>query len=79
MAIGKSFFIDSVHFKRYYKRTELPKKFSAYIKHFGENEVFLSTHMDFITVDCINDVCTILPYDEYDKLEDIPPYTFYSR
>jgi hypothetical protein len=53
---------------RYYKKSDIPEKFSNFIDIFGENEVFLTSHSDFAFVDSILGKCQILEYEIYDKL-----------
>ena len=45
----------------------------------GQVKVFLSTHKDFIMVDCINGPGQIINYAEFDKLDIIPNNTYFSR
>jgi len=63
----------------YYKKTDIPEKFDNYKSCFSENELFLTEHLDYALVDCINGKCNILGYDDYDSLPSIPSNTFYSR
>jgi hypothetical protein len=64
---------------RYYKKNDLPKKFAANLNYISENEIFLTNQKDFVMVDCINGLGTVLSYDEYDSLSKILPNTYYSR
>jgi len=34
----------------------------------SESEVFLTEHVDYAFVDCINGLCEVLTYEEYDNL-----------
>jgi len=63
----------------FYRKSDLPKKYNAYNKSISKYEVFLSTHRDFVMVDCINGVCQVLTLEDYDKLNVITPNTFFTR
>lgn len=63
----------------YYKKSDLPKKYAAYMEHISDNEVFMTDHKDITSVECINGLCQVLTYDDYERLNEILPNTFFTR
>lgn len=68
-----------VEIQWYYRKSDLPKKYSGFMDDISESEVFLTDHKDITSVECINGICSVLSYEEYEALNEIPVNTFFTR
>ncbi|EGR27488.1 hypothetical protein IMG5_195350, partial [Ichthyophthirius multifiliis] len=68
-----------IQIKWYYKKDELHKKFNNILNCISLNEIFETDHYDYTYVDCINGLCKIYSFEEYDKLKNISQNTFFTR
>jgi hypothetical protein len=64
---------------RYYRKQDLEKRFPSLMSIISENEVFLTNLKDFIEVETIMSEASVITFEEYDKLTNITPGTFFSR
>ncbi|TNV76254.1 hypothetical protein FGO68_gene16993 [Halteria grandinella] len=67
----------------YYQRKDLDFKKLGIAQedliYIGDNEVFPTNHTDRIYVDCIVSPCQVFTIKEYDDLDNIDTYTFFTR
>jgi len=63
----------------YSRKSDLPKNCYRLLNCFSDNEVFLTEQEDIVNVESINGACTIIPYEEYDKLAVVPEATLFYR
>ena len=54
--------------KRYYKKTDLPKKYEIYMDSISEHEIFATEHSDYAYIDTIDGLCKVLTFDEYNDV-----------
>jgi hypothetical protein len=63
----------------YYTKYDLPRKYAEYLKFLSENEVFVSNHRDRIDAECVNDICRVLTWEEFEKHDTTTPDIYFCR
>jgi len=64
---------------RYYRKSDLPKKFDHILDCISDNEIFETDHLDITFIDCINGPCKLYSFTDYDNLNSISQNTFFTR
>lgn len=58
--LGLRYFLSNS--RRFYKKSDLPKKFDSILDCISDNEIFETDHLDITFVDCINGPCKLYTY-----------------
>lgn len=63
----------------YYRKNELLNLPKEQLDCISENEVFKTNEIDYIEIDSILGLATILSFEEYDAIENLNEHTYFSR
>jgi hypothetical protein len=65
--------------KRYCTKYDIGDVFKDYFEYFSEFELFTTELTNILFLDCILRSFSVLPLDEFDKLDEVPGETYFCR